>query len=151
MPRWARAGLWAAALSGFPSTAWTLSRRGDISASTEALGADLLELAGVEGGRLRRLVVAGAAHVGISLVWARLLRRLGDRPPLRASSYGIAAGLAIGLLDLKVVGRRLPRVSRLELGPQLADHAAFGAVVGCLLSRSGQVSRPGAGDPATRP
>jgi hypothetical protein len=51
---------------------------------------------------------------------------------------GAACGLAIATLDLGVLGRRFPEVRSLPLWPQIADHAAFGAVVGWALRR-GQV------------
>jgi len=46
---------------------------------------------------------------------------------------GALAGLAIAVIDLGVVGRRFPRVRVLPLGPQLADHAAYGAIAARLL------------------
>jgi len=39
----------------------------------------------------------------------------------------------VAALDLGVIGKRFPRVRALPLVPQLADHAAFGAIAGRLL------------------
>ena len=78
----------------------------------------------------RRLLVAALpAHLGISLAWTIVLDRSGVRGALR----GGIAGLAIATLDLGVASRRFPRIRQLPLGPQLADHAAFGAIAGRLL------------------
>jgi hypothetical protein len=41
-------------------------------------------------------------------------------------------GAGIAFFDLRVVGARAPRIRALPFGPQLADHVAFGAVVGAL-------------------
>ena len=52
-----------------------------------------------------------------------------------ARRAGALAGLAIAALDLGLVGRRFPRIRALPLVPQLADHAAFGAIAARLLQR----------------
>jgi hypothetical protein len=38
------------------------------------------------------------------------------------------------VLDLGAVGRRYPRIRNLPVAPQLADHVAFGLVVGSVLA-----------------
>lgn len=79
------------------------------------------------------------AHGMLSLGWGALLGLgLPRRHPVLG---GAAAGLAIAALDLGVVGRHLPRIRALPAGPQVADHVAFGAVVGLVLSRSTTVPR----------
>ena len=70
-------------------------------------------------------------HLALSLGWTLAL----DRAGVRTARGGALAGLAIAALDLGVAGRRFPRVRALPLGPQLADHAAFGAIAGLLLGR----------------
>jgi hypothetical protein len=58
-------------------------------------------------------------------------------PRRGAVAWGVAAGLAVAALDLGVVARRVPRfapIRRLPLGPQIADHVAFGAIVGAVLA-----------------
>jgi hypothetical protein len=121
-----RAGLVAAAVSGAPSTAHALATRRDPLAATLAAGSLLLPR---ETRRLRLVVAAVPVHLALSLGWAVVLERAG----VRGARAGAVAGLAIALLDLGVVGRRLPRVRALPLWPQVADHAAFGIVVGALL------------------
>ena len=47
------------------------------------------------------------------------------------------------MIDLGVVGRRLPRIRALPLLPQVADHVAYGAAVGAVLSRRGSPAAAG--------
>jgi hypothetical protein len=61
---------------------------------------------------------------------ARVLPRKG---PVMAA--GAAAGLAIAVLDLGVIGRRLPRIRALPKLPQVLDHVAYGVVVALVLNR----------------
>ncbi len=128
MRRELEAGLWAAALSGIPSTLHAVATGRDPLEATRAAGSILLP-----GERRTLALVAAAApvHLALSLGWAVVLGRLRVRGPLR----GALAGLTICVLDLGVVGRRFPRVRALPLGPQVADHLAYGAVVGLVLDR----------------
>jgi hypothetical protein len=124
------AGAVAAAVSGAPSTGYALVHGDDPLTATLAAGSLLLP----EEKRRRRLLIAAVpVHLGISLFWAAVLERA--LPSRRRVVWGTAAGVAIGVLDLIVVGRRLPRVRALPLAPQLADHALFGATVGLVLAR----------------
>ena len=123
--------MWAAVLSGAPSTVHALATGRDPLAATKVAGAILLP------GSRRALPLVLAAvpvHLALSLGWARVLDRLGARGPAR----GAAASLAIATLDLGVVGRRLPRVRALPLVPQILDHLAYGVVVGVVLERRRQ-------------
>jgi hypothetical protein len=124
------AGALGAVLSGVPSTAIALARRDDPLEATLAAGSMLV------GGHRRRSVLLGAAvplHVAISLFWAAVLARA--LPRRRTVLAGCVAGLGIAALDLGVAGRVFPRIRSLPLGPQLADHVAFGAVVGAIVAR----------------
>jgi hypothetical protein len=121
-----RAAAWAAALSGIPSTAHAFATGRDPFEAARAAGTILLPWET----RPRRLFAAAVpVHLGISLAWTIVLDRAGVRGALR----GGIAGLAIAALDLGVAARRYPRIRKLPLGAQLADHAAFGAVAGRLL------------------
>ena len=122
------AGAWAAALGGVPSTLHALATGRDPLEATKAAGAILLP---GEEGTVRLLAAAVPVHLALSFGWAIVLDRLGVRGPLR----GAIAGLAIAALDLGIVGRPFPRIRALPLGPQLLDHAAYGAVVGLVLER----------------
>ena len=123
-----RAAAWAAALSGAPSTLHALATGRDPLEATLAAGTILLR---GETRRARLVAAAVPVHLALSLGWTLVLERAG----VRGARAGALAGLAIGALDLGVVGRRLPRVAALPLLPQLADHALFGAVAAHLLAR----------------
>lgn len=117
------AGAVAAVLSGIPSTAVTVRRRGDVSASTRAAGRLL-----VAGGRSdATMLTAGVAvHAALSLGWGVALSLL--LPERRTVAWGAVAGLAVAALDLGTVGRRVEAVAALETAPQVADHLAYGLV-----------------------
>jgi hypothetical protein len=124
-----RAALAAAALSGIPSTAYALATGRDPLEAALAAGSILVP-GETRPGRL--LAAAVPVHLALSLGWTVVL----DRAGVRDARTGAVAGLAIAALDLGVVGRRLPRLRALPLGPQLADHAAFGAIAGVFLAQS---------------
>jgi len=116
-------------LSGAPSTLHALATGRDPLAATVAAGSILLP---GETRRTRLLVAAVPIHLALSLGWAIAL----DRARVRGAGRGALAGLAIGAVDLTVAARRLPRIHALPLLPQLADHAAYGAVAGHVLARA---------------
>jgi hypothetical protein len=123
------AGAVAALPSGLPSTLHALLTGRDPLEATTAAGSIVLP----REERTPVLVVAAVPlHLALSLGWGVVLARTLRRPTV---PRGIAAGLAIAALDLGVVGRRLPRVRALPLLPQLADHAAYGAVAAAVLQR----------------
>jgi hypothetical protein len=129
-------GAVASVVSGAPSTLHALVTGRSLIESVYAAGTLLTPRTTSRG----RLAVSGlAAHAAISLGWGALLGlALPRRHPVLA---GAAAGLAIAALDLGVVARRFPRIRALPAGAQVADHVAFGAVVGFALSRSAPVPR----------
>ena len=129
LPNAVRAGLWAAALSGAPSTLHALATRRDPLEATLAAGSILLP---GETHRGRLLVAAVPVHLALSLGWAVALDRVG----VRSAGRGALAGLAIGAIDLGLAARVVPRIRALPLAPQLADHAMYGAVVGYSLGRA---------------
>lgn len=126
LSRAVRAGGVAAVLSGAPSTLHALATGRDPLAATLAVGSILLP---GETRRSRLLAAAVPAHLALSFGWAVVL----DRAEVRTARAGAVAGLAIAAFDLGVVGGRFPRIRALPLGPQLADHVAYGAIVGRLL------------------
>jgi hypothetical protein len=115
-------------LSGAPSTLHALATGRDPLAATVAAGSILLP---GETRRTRLLAAAIPVHLAISLGWAVAL----DRAGVRGARRGALAGLAIGVVDLKLAAGALPRIRALPLLPQLADHAAYGAIVGHVLAR----------------
>ena len=80
-----------------------------------------------------RAAAGVVAHGAISLGWGVVLAAV--LPRRRPAVWGALAGLAIAGLDLGVLGRRWPRIRALPHVPQVADHVAFGALVGAALSR----------------
>jgi hypothetical protein len=122
-----RAALAAAALSGIPSTAYALASGRDPLEAARAAGSLVLPHERRPG---RLLAAAVPVHLALSLGWTAVL----DRAGVRSARAGAGAGLVIAALDLGVVGRHFPRIEALPLLPQLADHAAFGAIAGILLA-----------------
>ena len=124
------AGAAAAILSGVPSTLHAILN--GIDPLEASLAAGTL-LAPREQRPSRLLPAAMLAHGALSLGWALVLAVA--LPRRRTVAWALLAGLAIAALDLGVVGRRYPRIRALALAPQVLDHAAYGATVGCVLSR----------------
>jgi hypothetical protein len=122
------AGLYAAVLSGAPSTAHALATRGSTLEASLAAGSILL---GEEERRTRLLLAAVPVHLALSLGWAAAISLTAPRG--RELAFGVAAGAAIAALDLGLIGRRFARIRALPLAPQVADHLAFGAVVGAVI------------------
>jgi hypothetical protein len=126
VPPIVRAAAWAALLSGAPSTLHALATGRDPLEATVAAGSILLPR---ETRRTRLLAAAVPVHLALSLGWAVAL----DCAGVRGARRGALAGLAIGAVDLSVAAHVFPRIRRLPLLPQLADHAAYGAVAGHVL------------------
>jgi hypothetical protein len=129
VPPTIRAAAWAAVLSGAPSTLHALATGRDPLEATLAAGSVLLP---GETRRTRLLAAAIPVHLALSLGWAIAL----DRAGVRGAGRGALAGLAMGAVDLTLAARVLPRIRALPLVPQLADHAAYGAVAGHVLARA---------------
>jgi hypothetical protein len=125
-----RAGAVAAVLSGAPSTAHALATRQDPLAATRAAGALLLPHE-TRAGRL--LVAAVPVHCAISLGWGVVLAAV--LPRRNTVVWGALAGLGIAALDLHVPGERTAAVRELAPGPQVADHLAYGVIVGAVVAR----------------
>jgi hypothetical protein len=129
VPPTVRAAAWAAALSGAPSTLHALAAGRDPLDATLAAGSILLP---GEARRTRLLAAAVPVHLALSLGWTLAL----DRTGVRGARRGALAGLAIGIVDLTIAARVVPRIGALPLLPQLADHIAYGAVAGHVLART---------------
>jgi hypothetical protein len=123
------AGLWAAALGGAPSTLHALATGRDPLEATLAAGT-LLRPSETRPGPL--LIAAVPVHLTLSLGWAAVL----ERARVRGAARGALAGLTIAAIDLAVGRVLFPRVRALPLAPQVADHLAYGAIVGRMLGQS---------------
>jgi hypothetical protein len=124
------AALFAAILSGIPSTTWALVTGADPLEAARAAGNLLLPAASAPS---LLLFAGGVAHVLISIGWAIVLSLL--LPERRTVVVAIAAGAAIAALDLGVIGRLFPLIAELDALPQLADHLAYGAITGAVIAR----------------
>lgn len=81
------------------------------------------------------LVVGAATHFGISAAFGQMLGCL--LPRRHSAAWGAAAGAAMGLAGIGLVGRRLPALRALPFGPQLADNIAFGVIFAAVADRPG--------------
>ena len=124
------AGAIAALVGGVPSTAWALLTGADPLEPTLAAGSLLLPN---ERRRTRLVLAAAPVHLALSLGWAFVLERV--LPRRHGIAAGTVAGAAIAALDLGLAARSFTRIRRLPLAPQVADHLAYGATVGYVLSR----------------
>jgi hypothetical protein len=144
--RYALAFTAGAVLSGAPSTVIAIARGDDLLESSLAAGTLLLD---EDAEPLHLLLAGGVTHLAISAWWATVLAIV--LPVGRRTRWGAAAGLAIAALDLGVVARRYPRVRALAVMPQVADHVAFGVLVGWMLDRTEPVHGPAVGPGTLRP
>jgi hypothetical protein len=127
------AALVAGLLSGAPSTLHALVTRRPLRAAVSAAG-ELLGHPGVVRGVL--------AHTAVTIGWTSVL--LVVLPRRATIAWGAVAGAAIGLADLAIADRRFPAIAALPRLPQLADHVAFGTLVGAVVTvRSGGVHAAG--------
>jgi hypothetical protein len=123
------AGAAAALLSGVPSTVYALIKGNDPLEATAAAGSMVL---GPDASRSKLIAAAVPVHLGISFAWGLLLALF--LPRRKTLLWGAAAGIAIAGIDLELIGPRFPLISRLEKGPQIADHVAFGAIAGAVIA-----------------
>ena len=133
------AGAAAGLLSGAPSTIHALLTGSDPLAAAKAAGNLLLP---ADAGRRALLLAGGVAHVVLSLGWGTFLAMAVRRTSLPPVAAGLAAGAAIAAVDLGLLahgpfGRRWPLIRALPVGPQVADHLAFGAIASAVLRRRG--------------
>jgi hypothetical protein len=124
-------------VGGVPSTGWALVTGGRVLAAAEAAGAVMLP-GEVRSGRL--VLAALPVHFGISVGWGVVLSFV--LPRRGTALWGAVAGVVIAGVSLRLPGRRVTRVRELPFWPQVADHVAFGAVVGGVLAdlRSSQAA-----------
>lgn len=123
----------AATLSGVPSTLDALVKQHSLRGAavyvrdaTSAIGT--LVPPGRPG--VRR---GGAVHVAISVGCGEALARA--LPREHSVAWGAAAGLAIGVVNVGMIGRLFPAIRALPLIPQLADHVMFGTLFAAVVDR----------------
>lgn len=124
----------AATLSGVPSTLHAFIKgRGLRSAAVYVYDATCAVGTLVPPGR-RGFGRGVAVHLAISMLFGEVLAR--TLPREHSTAWGAAAGLAIGVVNVGVIGRSFPAIRRLPLLPQLADNMMFGAVFALMLRTS---------------
>jgi hypothetical protein len=122
-------------LSGVPSTVHALLTGRDPLAAARAAGNLLLP---ADAGPGALLLAGGIAHMALSLGWGTVLAMAVRRTSLSPVAVGLAGGAAIAAVDLGLlahgpIGRRWPLIRALPVGPQVADHLAFGAIAGAAV------------------
>ncbi|HWF50907.1 MAG TPA: hypothetical protein VG294_09735 [Solirubrobacteraceae bacterium] len=123
----------AAIFSGAPSTLHALLSQGSVPAAG-AYVVDATRAIGTLVPPGRPGLVRGAVlHVAISAVCAEALARA--LPRRRSAAWGAGAGLAIGVVNVGMIGRRFPAIRELPLLPQLADHVMFGVLFAVVADR----------------
>ena len=130
------AGAVAGVVSGVPSTVHAVATGRSPFDALRAAGTLLLH----DDAPPRARAAAGVvAHGAISLGWGVVLAAV--LPRRRAPAWGALGGLVIAGLDLGVLARRRPHIRALPRAAQVADHVAFGALVGAVLSREARRRR----------
>jgi hypothetical protein len=123
----------AATFSGLPSTLYALHTGGSFrSAARYVYDATCAVGTLVPPGRpsfMRGAIV----HVGISVALGEAFAR--TLPQRRSIVWGATAGLAIGVINVGMTGRRFPAISALPFIPQLADNVAFGVLFAAVADR----------------
>jgi hypothetical protein len=123
----------AAMFGGAPSTLDALRRQRDIRGAV-VCARDATRAIGTLLPPGRPSLVRGAAiHVGISVLCGEALAR--TLPERRSALWGAAAGLALGVVNVGMIGQRFPAIAALPLVPQLADNVAFGALFALVVDR----------------
>ena len=123
----------AATLSGAPSTFHALWRHRDLRAVLVSVGEATRAVGTLLPPRRRGLIRGTIAHIGISAICGQALAR--TLPEHNSVGWGAVAGLATGVINVGVIGRRFPEIRALPFLPQLADNVAFGAVFALVVDR----------------
>lgn len=124
------AGLLAFVPSGLPSTAHALASGRDPLEAARAAGTIVLP---DDASTIALLAAAVPVHLSISIGWGIVLSAI--LPRRRTALWGAFAGTLIAAIDLSAAARLWPRVRALPQPAQVADHIAFGAIVGVVVAR----------------
>jgi hypothetical protein len=134
------AALVAGTLGGVPSTLHAIATGRDPLEAIRAAGTVL----GRDDAAPARLLALGLlVHAAVSGTWALVLV-----PTLPRRAHPILVGGVLGAVigggARLLAARGFPRLAALPLVPQLADHAAYGALIGAVVrSRRGRVADRG--------
>ena len=72
-------------------------------------------------------------HLAVSVLCGETLA--GTLPRNQSAAWGAAAGFLIGVINVGVIGRSFPAISRLPVVPQFADNVMFGTVFALVVDR----------------
>lgn len=124
---------YAAVLGGLPSTLYAVAKDRRWSRGLE-YGVDVTTRIGVLLPPFRPGLARGVgAHLLVSAIAGQSMAYL--LPRRRSVAWGAALGLAMGVDNVVVIGRRISGLADLPVGPQLADNIAFGVVFAALVDR----------------
>jgi hypothetical protein len=130
---------WAAAtlFSGLPSTLHAAATGGDLLEATLAAGHMLLPHA-TDTPAL--LAAAAIVHPVVSLFWTTVF--VAVLPRRGTAAWSVAGAAVVGLVDLRLIAPlAFPAVAALPFWPQIADHLAWGALLGGTLQwRQGRIA-----------
>lgn len=79
------------------------------------------------------LAAGVVAHFTISAAAGEVLGRF--LPVRHSLAWGAAAGAAMGLVNVGLIGRRIPAIRALPFGRQIADNVAFGVIFAAVADR----------------
>jgi hypothetical protein len=123
----------AAVLSGAPSTLDAFRRSRDLRSAAAYLHDATCAVGTLVPPGRPGLIRGSVVHLGISALCGEALARV--LPEDHSVAWGAAAGLAIGVVNVGVIGRQLPAISAFPLVPQLADNLMFGGVFALIVDR----------------
>jgi hypothetical protein len=116
----------AAALSGTPSTLDALARGRSARALVDHLRKATCAAATLIPPGRPSFARGTLMHVAFSAMYGEALAR--TLPERHSVPLAAVYGLATGIVNIAVIGRRYPAIRTLPLLPQIADHVAFGVV-----------------------
>lgn len=125
----------ASVLAGAPSLAVALSRDGLVGTWHYGLRATRAIGVLVPSGR-PNLGAGVLAHFAISVAAGEVFGRF--LPRRHSVAWGAAGGAAMGLVNVGLIGRRIPAIRELPFGRQIADNVAFGLIFAALVDRPPQ-------------
>lgn len=123
----------AATFSGAPSTAHAVVTTGSVRTAVEYVYQATCAVGTLVPPGRPGFTRGALVHLGISVVCGEALAR--SLPQHHSLAWGGTAGLAIGVINVGMIGRKFPAIKALPLGPQLADNVAFGALFALVADR----------------
>ncbi|MDB5811943.1 MAG: hypothetical protein JWN94_4065 [Betaproteobacteria bacterium] len=118
--------------SGVPSTLFFIITGVDLWPPIQAVGEMVLPSSSEPS---QIFIAAALVHGTVSVFWTLVVARI--LPVKHAPAYAIAASALIAVIDLRVIAPVFfPAVAALSFWPQVADHLAWGLLLGVTLEWS---------------